>query len=137
MPTMTEGEDFAIQLVSRFEQSLVPGVWLRQTEAEGQFVEIVLPLSELQHIVRRCERDFPRYALRLCERLSGRESPFELPALSRPEVLQVLFNTHLLGSVLARHGVLQSENREVYPFLEQAFGLALRGRLRLTAEPLW
>ena len=119
------------------DREIVPGVWVRQRELEGQFVEIVLPLPEMREVIQACERDFPRYAAKFCHMAAKRNSSSINPdSIFEAELVQGIFNTQILGMVLGKSELRAEDTLAAFPLLEQAFGLALKGRLRLTAEPL-
>jgi hypothetical protein len=119
------------------DREIVPGVWVRQREPEGQFVEIVMPLPEMREVIQECERDFPRYATKLCQVAAKRNSSSFAPgSIFSQELIQGIFNTQILGTVLGKNHFRLQDTLEAFPLLEQAFGLALKGRFRLTAEPL-
>lgn len=121
--------------VSEFR--LAPNVWLRQDEVDGQYVEIVMPPFELNDLIDDCVRAFPQYTIQVCDALSRRDPELVTPeARLSPEMVRGLFNTQVLGSVLARQQVRGAEAIPVLPELQQAFGLAMKGRLRLTADPV-
>lgn len=122
---------------SSFERELAPGVYLRQEEEEGQFVEIVLPVFEMHQLVRECERDFPQYAITLCQAAVERNPQSITPETKfTPEILQGMLNTQILGTALSRNPSKRDTSIGVISDLEQAFVLAMKGRLRLTADPL-
>lgn len=141
---MVEQELASEQLVSpdsdhvpRFERDLAPGVRLCQEKRAGQFVEIVLPVFELHKLVRECERDFPDYAIALCQATAERRSESITPETTfTSEIIQGMLNTQILGTVLSRHPPKMDESIGVISDLEQAFTLAMKGRLRLIADPL-
>lgn len=114
-----------------------PDIWLRQTEADGQFVEIILPPFELNDLIAECEQSFPAYAIQVLDALA-KHDPTALEPDQRltPELTKGLFNTQLLGTLLSRHQVRDEQAVPILPELQQAFGLVMRGRLRLTADPL-
>ena len=116
---------------------IAPGVWLRQEEVDGQFVEIILPSTEMQQLIEECERDFPRYAVKLTQRVAARNDSPEEELHFDPSQIQGIFNTQLLGTVLVRHQIyprVSPDSSRAFPYLQQPFGLAMRGRLRLTAD---
>lgn len=119
------------------DREIVPGVWVRQEEPEGQFVEIVMPLTEMREVIRECERDFPHYAVKLCQVAAERNSRSITPdSIFEPELVQGIFNTQILGTVLGKRELRAEDTLAAFSLLEQAFGLALKGRLKLTADPL-
>lgn len=125
------------QDVTLSEHELAPNVWLKQSEQEGQFVEIVMPPFELNDLITECEQTFPVYAIQVLEILVRRD-PVALSPNTRltPELTKGLFNTQLLGTLLTRHQVSADKAVSILPELQQAFGLVMRGRLRLTADPV-
>lgn len=127
----------AIAKSASFERELAPNVWLRQDEEDGQYVEIVLPPFELNDLIEECTRSFPEYVIQLCEGLARREPTALTPGTNlSPELAKGILNTQLLGTVLARYSVCNEQAVPLLPELNQAFGLAIQGRLRLTADPL-
>lgn len=116
---------------------LASNIYLRQDENEGQYVEIVLPRGELQKLIRQCRSEFPEYVTRVCELLVERD-----PAVLTPrtrlsaELMHGLWNSQLLGTVLAQQEVSGERAITRIPELTQAFGLAMRGRLRLRSIPI-
>lgn len=122
---------------SASERKVAPHVWLRQTEADGQFVEIVLPPFELNALMEECERSFPAYAIQVLEVLARNDAAaLEPDTQLTPELTKGLFNTQLLGTVLTQDQVCADNAVRMLPELQQAFGLAMRGGLRLTADPI-
>lgn len=122
----------------RSERELAPGVFLCQEEQAGQFVEIILPAFQMQQLIRECERDFPEYAIRLCQAVVERHSDSITPETTfTPELIKGMLNTQILGTALSRHPQKPDESIGVISDLEQAFGLAMKGHLRLTADPLF
>lgn len=119
------------------ERELAPNVWLRQNETDGQFVEIVMPPFELHDLLEECERDFPMYALQVFETLA-KSHPMTIssPLTLSTEMTTGIRNTQILGTVLARHEVCGDRALNILPELQQAFGLAMKGRIRLTADPV-
>lgn len=119
------------------ERELAPNVWLKQTEQDGQFVEIVMPPFELNDLIGECERMFPAYAIQVLDMLA-RHDPTALTPDKKltPQLTKGLFNTQILGTVLTRHHVSEEKAVPILPELQQAFGLVMRGRLILTADPL-
>lgn len=121
----------------RSERELAPGVLLCQEEQAGQFVEIILPVFDMQQLIRECERDFPEYAIKLCQAAVERHSESITPETTfTPELIKGMLNTQILGTVLSRHPQRPDESIGVISDLEQAFGLAMKGHFRLTADPL-
>lgn len=121
--------------ISRKE--LAPNVWLWQDEKDGQFVEIVLPPFELNDLIEQCVQTFPEYVVRLCDTLAQREPTAITPETKfSPDLKKGILNTQILGTVLVRHRIREEQATPILPELKQAFGLAMQGRLRLTAHPL-
>lgn len=115
---------------------VAPGVWLCQNETNGQFVEIVMPPFELNDLIQECTQTFPQYVIQLCEMLAHDELGALTPeAKFPPELALGLWNTQVLGTLLTRHGIRDDKALPILPELQQAFGLAMRGRLRLLADP--
>lgn len=123
--------------VGSFEGELAPHVWLRNEPEAGQFVEIVMPPFELNDLISECEANLPGYVIQVCERLALRDPQGLTPEtrFSREQV-QGLLNTQILGTVLTRHQIRGERALHIMPELQQAFGLAMKGRLRLTADPV-
>lgn len=116
---------------------LAPNVWLRDDPDAGQFVEIVMPPFELNDLIARCEANLPVYVLQVCERLALRHPEALSPETKfSPARIQGLLNTQILGSVLAEQNVRGERALPILSELKQAFGLAMQGRLRLTADPV-
>lgn len=120
-----------------YMRPLAPGVWLCQNETNGQFVEIVMPPFELNDLIQECTQTFPQYVIQLCEVLAQAD-PLALTPETKfsPELIRGLWNTQVLGTLLTRQGIREERALPLLPELEQAFGLAMRGRLRLTADPI-
>lgn len=124
-------------LTNRSEQELAPNVWLRQTETEGQFVEIVMPPFELSDLIKECEHHFPIYAIQVLQILAkSHPETMAHPLSLSDEMKNGLKNTQILGTMLTRHQVQGERAIGILPELQQAFGLAMKGRLRLTADPI-
>lgn len=119
------------------DREVAPHVWLKQNEQDGQFVEIVMSSFELNDLLHECKKTFPAYAIQVLEVLA-RNDPTSLEAETKltPELTKGLFNTQLLGTVLSRAQVWEEKAVPILPELQQAFGLVMRGRLRLTADPI-
>lgn len=118
-------------------RELAPNVRLRQTETEGQFVEIVMPPFELNDLLEECERAFPMYAMQVFEVLAKSHPESMTPPMRLSlEMSQGLRNTQILGMVLTRQEVRGERALDRMSELQQAFGLAMKGRLRLTADPV-
>ena len=116
---------------------LAPGVWLCQNKTDGQFVEIVMPPFELNDLIEDCIASFPQYVIQLCQVLAHQD-PQALTPENRfsPELMRGLWNTQVLGTHLTRQGIREERALPILPELHQAFGLAMRGRLRLLANPV-
>jgi len=125
------------RFTNEVERELAPNVWLKQTDDDGQFVEIIMPPFELNDLITECEQTFPAYAIQVLDALA-KHDPTVLEPHQRltPELTKGLFNTQLLGTLLTRYQVWQEQAVPILPELHQAFGLVMRGRLRLTADPL-
>lgn len=114
-----------------------PRVWLRQTELDGQFVEIILPTFQLSNLLHECEQYFPMYAIQVLQVLSKSDPDLAVgPMNLSPELTNGLKNTQILGTLLTRHQVRGERATQILPELHQAFGLAMKGRVRLTADPV-
>lgn len=125
------------QAVAAFEHELAPNVRLRQTQSDGQFVEIVMPPFEINDLLDGCIADFPDYVIRLCQTLEQRDQTRLTPStVFTPETMKGLLNTQILGTALARHPIRPEDTLSRLPELKLAFGLAMKGRLRLTADPV-
>jgi hypothetical protein len=133
-PRVSTCERAAAASATLSEREMAPGVWLCQNEVDGQFVEIVLPLTDLQRLLRACEQEFPQYAIRLCQTLAARGSGITVESILTPELLHGVFNTQVLGLVVRERQVGPQPRPEDYLLWQQAFGLALKGRLRLTVD---
>jgi len=125
------------QSVIPFECELAPNVWLRDEPDAGQFVEIVMPPFELNDLIAQCEANLPEYVIQVCKRIALRH-PECLTSETKfsPARIKGLLNTQILGTVLAHHKVRGERAVSILPELKQAFGLAMHGRLRLTADPV-
>jgi hypothetical protein len=122
---------------ARSEKQLAPHVWLRQDERDGQYVEIVMPPFELNDLIDECVQHFPEYVVQLCMALAERDATAITPETDfSPDLTKGILNTQILGTVLARHRVREAQAVPILPELHQAFGLAMQGRLRLTADPV-
>lgn len=120
-----------------FERELAPNVWLRNDVEAGQFVEIVMPPFEMNDLITECEANLPAYVIQVCQRLALREPQSLTPGTRlSPERVKGLLNTQILGTVLTRHQIQGERALQILPELQQAFGLAMQGRLRLTAHPV-
>lgn len=116
---------------------ITPNVWLRQTETEGQFVEILLPPFELSDLLDECEQYFPMYAVQVLQVLSkSHPEVIAGPMNLSSEMTNGLKNTQILGTLLTRQQVRGERAKQILPELQQAFGLAMKGRLRLTVDPM-
>lgn len=112
-------------------------MWLRQTDREGQFVEIVMPPFELSDLLTECEQYFPMYAVQVFQTLARHQTLTAAePITLSDEMKDGLKNTQILGTVLIRYQVRGQRAINILPELQQAFGLAMKGRLRLTANPI-
>lgn len=119
------------------ERKIGPNVWLRQTETDGQFVEITMPPFELNDLLAECESCFPVYLVQLFEILAKDESEtINSPGTLSEELTRGIRNTQILGAALQRHDIRRERAMPLLPELHQAFGLAMKGRLRLTADPI-
>ncbi len=117
-----------------YEQEVAPHIWLKQNEAEGQFVEIVMPLWDLTDVLLECQVHFPSYAIQVLKTLAKQDPTILAPKTRMTEEQkQGLMNTQILGTVLARQNVREQKALARMPELQQAFGLAMKGRLRVTA----
>lgn len=123
--------------VVAFDRALAPNVWLREEQEAGQFVEIVMPPFELNDLIAECEASLPDYVIEVCKRVAVRhpecltsETDFS------PARIKGLLNTQILGTVLTRHQIHGERAVQILPELQRAFGLAMQGRLRLTADPV-
>jgi len=126
-----------IETAPSSERLLAQNVWLRQTDADGQFVEIVMPPFELSDLLDECVHSFPQYVIQVCEVLAQRE-PELMSSNTRftPEMIRGLMNTQILGKVLERQHVRKEKALPIMSELQQAFGLVMKGRLRLIADPI-
>jgi hypothetical protein len=125
------------QSIPSRERELAPNVWLKQTNQDGQFVEIVMPPFELNDLIQECESSFPTYAIQVLEVLARNDPTALVPGMKLTlELTKGLFNTQILGTVLTRHQVCEEKALPVMTELQQAFGLVMQGRLRLTADPI-
>lgn len=127
----------ALEELLASERELAHNVWLRQTDADGQFVEIVMPPFELSDLLEECAQSFPLYAIQVFEVLAKNHSlPTNEPINLSGEMKEGLKNTQILETVLTRYQVRGERALTILPELHQAFGLAMKGRLRLTADPI-
>lgn len=118
-------------------RELAPNVWLRQNETEGQFVEIVMPPFEIHDLLAECEHYFPMYVIQVFGMLAKSHPKTIAPPIRlSSEMTTGIRNTQILGTVLARHEVRGERAVNLLPELHQAFGLAMKGRIRLTADPV-
>lgn len=122
---------------AEYMHPLAPGVWLCQNETDGQFVEITMPPFELNDLIQECTQTFPQYVIQLCEAIA-RDEPGSLTPGTQfsPELIHGLWNTQVLGVLLTRQGIREERALPLLPELHQAFDLAMRGRLRLLADPM-
>lgn len=119
------------------ERQLAQNVWLRQNETDGQYVEIVMPPFELNDLLDECAHYFPQYVIQVCGVLAKHEPDLlTSPTRLTTDMIQGLMNTQILGRVLERKQVQHEKAIPLLPELHQAFGLAMKGRLRLTADPV-
>lgn len=96
-----------------------------------------MPPFEWSDVLDECERSFPLYTIQVLQ-VMAKTHPDSLtgPLRLSPELTEGLKNTQILGTVLSRHQVRGERAMGILPELHQAFGLAMKGRLRLTADPI-
>lgn len=92
---------------------------------------------DLNDLLAECERSFPMYAVQVFQVLAkAHPDTLTNPAPLSDELTAGLKNTQILGTVLTRHQVRGTRAVGILPELQQAFGLAMKGLLRLTADPV-